>query len=70
MAHRALLVICECSVIGAVLARILIRRNSYLTFTTGRGTNAVSAKMAVPLVLIAMAGIVSIILLMKMLAHR
>ena len=52
----------------AVLGRILIRRDFYLTVTIGRSTNALSASVVVPLVLIAVAGIMSVVLLIKMFA--
>lgn len=45
MPNRVLLLACECLVIIAVLGRILIRKNFYMTVTTGRGTNALSADL-------------------------
>jgi hypothetical protein len=69
MPNSVLFVACESLVAIAVLARVVIRRNWYLTITTGRATHALSAHILIPLILIAMAGIVSIIVLMKMLAH-
>jgi len=68
MSNRVSLLACECLVLFAVLSRILIRRTFYLAVTMGRSTNAFAAAVVVPLVLIAVAGIMSIVLLAKMFA--
>lgn len=68
MSNRVSLLACECLVLLAVFSRILIRRNFYLTVTIGRSTNAFAAAVVVPLFLIALAGMMSLVLLVKMFA--
>jgi hypothetical protein len=70
MPNSVLFVACESLVAIAVLARVVIRKNWYLTIRTGRATNAFSAHIVIPLVLIALAGVLSIVLLMRMLGQR